>query len=1328
MQDSHIAIYFSSQCNLPRPRDRSQAQAAISERRAQIIAAIKASDVVESAFPKSLLPLREEIIDQFANEAISIAVGSGSGGSTAWLNLVARLESKLESKNVQPLIESVLNATRGVVGDHEYVYALGMADELDELSAMLQLRSALSMHTVLLSKKLFDYLGSLVSLELEVGFAGRQVKLVEVREDLSALLKEFGEIRASTSANLERDFICLFMHRMVKKHPASLQCWEMILFNLERLLGLLSPSKSYCALSDAIEALVWAAPRFPLIRDYAARLGPHFRENAGIADIVMLKMVLDAHPESVVARRFFAEFDASAMHEVLRGKTNWFSEKQALVVSQARDKWERVHVDYVDAATIWLGGILRTVDQYDSMESSIDRQLDMITTRITEGVTDGRGRDRARNEFALLVRWAWMASAQSNELSSARRLLRSRVTYGIDAHSNIALWRKNKEIALALAGIEFEESHFGAVSQSNVTLLLETFNSILADQLTSPLGWFGGVEHVTGAAGSAAGFRRADILGLLRRIAIGNRLHGASGALPPIRGWLTRITLSSASTMDATAATESLHKLETRLLGNTQAINRVLLELLGGVISSIPLVCASRTIALDKEKLAQAACGAGRSIYIAAGNADTPMLQKGPSDISYLLSRVVFATAQTSQTPLESVTWWWRLASAKFYTRVPRPLLATCLQGLKSTLAENLPATEAEKAFALIAAVYRNTLGISLDEAPGAEKAFQSMVVAGPIWRAVFKDSKAQFAAVEQAKAQILASCPSPILPLAESAYLLIASDGDEESASLPFLGELSRLSVGRATLQIDGAWRSWTNTVASQVGEAAFALVVPKMMRATAAIRQVGFGRKLAVHEDEVVQAFTVGCARHLQAKPVAAELRAISLFFRELSRCLQQEPASICALNSARCLLESASVLALDRHGWRSAFANVAMTLEPQLDAPERFASSFWFAQLYACTASLQDARNFGQGVLNAKQPFFTESRSEESGWRQLAGSLVAAAMTPDDAPISGRTLVQRLLLSSSTLAAETPASWGKRIPMLQSALEQFLPPDLHRRFVERCNFLLGTLFDVTQLRDCGGAGGAATFALCMGSVPHARSNWYCATYANALVEGRIASPSDTLVARLSGVNMPSDDSTRGIKQQIIEARGFVAPDELQVKRWIGSEKTALAESEQVGISVVVKLLALSPLLDAFTPRRVIAEFGVICMDQRPFESRSKALEVIVALLQANSPGTFKDLSQLAVDPALGLQITGISSSFDALQEVDGHVLSRISSLLFAFEGGLTAPEQRKYLADRLGDFERPLAADAMNMLQKRLKKQATSNELARLKGLVEIVEGVS
>ncbi len=444
-------------------------------------------------------------------------------------------------------------------------------------------------------------------------------------------------------------------------------------------------------------------------------------------------------------------------------------------------------------------------------------------------------------------------------------------------------------------------------------------------------------------------------------------------------------------------------------------------------------------------------------------------------------------------------------------------------------------------------------------------RAFVTLTHQGPRWEAIFSHAQAHGALIDALQSQTLwpEKLQHPPLYVANmvsaqlGAFLeaLQNCGGDEEIAwqeVMPLFDESLQQVPAHSLCR---AWQALAMRLPNLIGEPASVYWHGVFSRGEEILQQVALGRLLARQGEDA--AADIG--EHFMSKMGDQHntykcQRDQALLLDNLSTMLRTQAPTLAALNISRYLLEMIiPFVAYSTTTWRLVWMRLDVYLRQHTDAAECMALQRWIQQLSLLVEQLPQTRQLGRHIFQGNEPSFSEDPVEEQNWQIVTSALLSAALTPEDAPLPGQALVQRLVLSSPIFAEESGESWQARQQQLNELCKEYLDKRMNVPILVRHSQIISTLMKLPRVQEVAPAEGLSAFAGLLSGLHYAEALWRSLQWAHTLGAAEYSpSRQELLVSQLTGWSLSSADSLRRAAETYHAACRFKANFTVTWHKW--------------------------------------------------------------------------------------------------------------------------------------------------------------------------------
>ncbi|OUD12539.1 hypothetical protein [Thioflexithrix psekupsensis] len=1073
--------------------------------------------------------------------------------------------------------------------------------------------------------------------------APEMVKLnaAQLKQQLKTVLTQWCELPLNSQVELENLFLRDFACHLIAPLSASQRFWKALLVKLDRHLShALHGSLRTYILTNALEVLIAAVPRYPFIASVVNTLLPLYEElNAPIGELLLLNIMRNSLPDGDLAIRYMQQLDLQAIVAQLDEQLALLPAGNQEAIQLLRPYWERAELDWLAEAIEQLERQLQHTQLTPLFLLSNNEWRKRFSSLLTEGLTNQRGTETTCQLLEEVMAQAIRAHALSPRPQLARDLFRRAVTLCCTPDKQWIVWKKHRQMALALQNLEadhFDDSAVWIIAKPiliSARPIFAAFDHIVADNIEFSLHWYKALNLPTSFnRQSSLGCRLNELQQNLYYLALYLRLYNPYSAILHLkRRYAEHLTQHSYQqgllSLDSRAILDAFRELQAHVQA-TSGISADLLQGLQQFVSLLPTMTASLQLYRQTSVFTLFAnifflktypnyiqCVGERGI------------QLGIRDNELTLQRVAQVLISVANNPSEHLQLWFNCFASDMANIEKRTLEAN-LAALNHVLQTHLLADEAEPVYALINDVYVKSLGITYNPATAGQQQqlqFFELILTGSRWQQLFnKNAKVpRYLSVflEQLplllkETQLNAELANFLQEQLQLFTQALIQHGEEESAWQYVLPAFDCALQRHRTRELEMAWRSLLAVLPANCR----LFWQPALLRGIRCLRQVGLGRAISRHSRLLAQQMTQQLLIISPPSPekyAAFEIkgyRDLGKFLDHTAHVLRNQCPTLAALNLGRYLVECI-VPFVDYPGrfWQMAWLQLTDTLLLELDDCEQLALIDWTRQLAAISHSLPDTKALGQFVFHNIDFLFAETRQMEQHWRDFIGGLLVATMTEDNAPISGSVLAQRLLLSSPIFQNETAASWEERASTLIEALNEYLTEPLIQRLNQRQMVLTRNLIACEKLSELRKGGqGIGAGALLLSASPDSRTVWYSDLAMRVAYEQQDSlSPTDALVLQLSQWNTPDFKQIRQQANLIqtvsdIPLSSEETPANSRWLTWLRGKSGVsyrLTLSQQHAFTLLLQQLVLEPILTQENTPNLLFEVLLLTFSHQDF-----------------------------------------------------------------------------------------------------------------------------
>jgi hypothetical protein len=805
------------------------------------------------------------------------------------------------------------------------------------------------------------------------------------------LLQEWAETKVDSQIASEVVFLDLFLRRLVAEFAANNRFWELLLLKLDRALAESNPLGH--VLSNCIEILLAAVPRFAFVRYFLNHIWSIYqRLNTTAPAWLPIILVLNARPDA-------------AMWPILLRSLNQYQlweDSQEVDLSaisheatqHLRQHWERAQLDWFEEASATLDNWLYGVTAY--------QRLQELTDAARQRFAQSLGGD-ASQWLEVVLFEACLAASATDNVGQTRDIWRYRLAHLPD-QSNF--WKKAREFGAFFQHLEISNAeprlnqlldkihHFAPLLEDVAIARQETFSNLT--------------------------FANNNILEFVVTHLIYYRiLFNPRQAIAELKIRMLPLLKGDIDSVD-------LHHIFQIARNDIQIspISQNLKDSFKSICEQLPHLTTATHLSLNYNNLAQFAAEQVRTEcpdYLEEiGKIGTELCV---SDNAFLLQRASMVLA-TALEPKETLRWWWDASVGIYLVHRERPALAANLAGFLRGFQQYLSPPDAQIISKLISELYQEALGVSTDYRGRENIAFQSLPI-------------------HHFTAQSIFNQPIEKVP---DFFKSFSITKDEEAAWMNIMPSLQRDLKEKSLIELEKLWQSSSDVSLFWQGVAG---------RAPTYLRQISLGLKLLENTEVLSEKISGHLTRILKLSDIHQNKcrRDIGLLISYLGDCLRTQSPTLAALNVGRYWIQTISPFVRYKSAvWRLTWGRLEDEALPFLNPLEQRALHVWCAQLIAAAEFLPLTHEFCAHIFHSDDPLFAEDWTTEQQWRDLIGGMLAAAITPDCAPISGQALAQRLTLASPLFAQLSAADWQHQQTAFLSAFKHLLPSELLQKLIQR------------------------------------------------------------------------------------------------------------------------------------------------------------------------------------------------------------------------------------------------------------------------------------
>jgi len=1128
-----------------------------------------------------------------------------------WIRIYQQLQYDFSHPQIVALVHFALQAAIPVIGPTGFARGALFLDTATAAAERIRLRYAVNNARSELTDYIFD------SPEIrQLADAGESLAdLAAIKAAFADCLDDWSRSPPDDSVALECQFIALFLGHLVLPHPAPARFWELALLKFDRWLHLKAARRADHALSQCLETLLAGAYRFEFLHRVGPRLLPAYqRLGNAVAAWLPVLLMLRAHQQGQLWRRVVEEVDAPAWREALGENLAALHATNREVVEAIRPDWERYQLDWLTDSLDSLAMFPGAADLAEQLLTDTAESRRRFCTLFTEGLTDPRGASKIQQLLETVSREAMHAVALTDNLVLAKDVFRLRLVRQSDIPGDWVIWKKFREISLALQRFELSSPATRGRAEP-LHALYASLDYLVPDCTRCLPDWFGGEAPVAELESPA---QREQALLLLRLLAVVRAFRRSRQAVLALRAW-------QAANLDAeNAGWSEPERLLQRLLVSLQASQpeHICVATLVAWVRELPALALARQLARSANEVASAAAlETARACPEFVAKVGKKGIQAAATDNRYLLIKAAQVAVQPLEDPRGQLLWWWNIAVVPYLVNINPPAYQVNLRALLALLREKLPAPTFALASSLIRGVYQESLGIVPLEDRGSRPTpafheFSGLDSRGPLWTTLFQASRPG-----AAQHPVLAAA-IPTLPLdpairrcLQNVLAALGEHGDEElawGACQTLLADEIRV---KGTLALEKQWRALLAALPGMMTAGYAGFWTETLSGGLGLLRQVGLGIRL----EQLSGTLTGRLRERLARAELGGEFQdllaggRLEALLDCLAASLRGLPPGMAALHLGRYCLEVVCREApLASSGWQLLWLELEAALVGELDAAENLGLQRWLRQLEGLTEHLPGMIPVVEQVFSAREPVLADTGPAERRWRQCLGGLLVSVATPGEAPLPGDYLAQRLFLASPVFAEETRESWQERFLVLSAAFAEVFSGELGRAAAQRQDTLLKNFQRLEALREAGQLRGVDLGYGLLDAAPGAPVRWQLDLWSRHVEgEGVVPAAQDLTLSRLLGWRLPETRLLEQLAEHHRVACQFQDRIRVVQRRWggLGGAEIALSDWQTAELRLMIRLMLL---------RGMVAGVGGEAerpMDDWPFETLSLAFAELEA-----------------------------------------------------------------------------------------------------------------
>jgi len=1068
----------------------------------------------------------EDLLTILYHRWVEILTGRSRVKEQAWQNLLKHLPQITGLNNPIIILDGFIDASRLLLTDVELLWCWEYRRAIYETLEMSQAASRL---TPALAKQVCSQWGEEEKFEEKLAtyphFQTSLEKPVQVTPLVSkALVLESAQLEEGLvqlfsfwsakkidqlSLVTQLDFLKQFIDLIVVPTSLTDAQYKRLLFKLDEIFSQQLSHGGGHVFSDVIEVLMANVERFEFIRRFCLQGLPCYGELVTPAgEFLVIMLLLEAREQSQLAIQFARTWDGFSLWQNLSSSLKKLGNAHRQAMTQLRPVCQPGELE-------WL---INVIEKFNALLSHLQQTAYLLKhlkpwcQKKAMGLSATLPSDEPAkptlsvNEQRILpnlifeiIRLACLSVALTDNLSLRQELFRRAITLYLGPDKQESRWEYYPQIQTILQQLDAKAATLSAHYQKLVQLiqpLLTSFSEIIQENLDFPANWFGTATALKTVSSPQLGCQHLDLVITLRQIAKYRRLYTQPTAILELKAWYTTAILIphlAAGTQLIPTAIYAAFAGAYKIFQSRTHLSppSALLELLTIFINQLPEITASQQLpplilSINNEAIKQA------QSTIAVINAQDRLTLKQHN--LFLLRQAAHLSNSYTENPKIALVWWWRHFQDQF-SNISAPLLEANLIELHRVLPNRLTQAEAKAIGELIDEVYHCALKINFSHHQTPTLKFFPLNLDGPGWQYWFREPVAtsyeQQGLIESTSA-LIAMEKKLLVQLAdhhlsqqiEKFIETFLTHGELETAVQRIQPLFDDSLRTQHTRQLECAWQMILRALPQYMTPSQTAYWRVLLQQGILGLRQVGLGRRIQMHAAQLASELTQYLNHQLTPMKIERQKkceRDLTFLFTQLSQLLRTQCPSLVALNMGRYLIECIiPFVTYSAHVWQMLWLQLEMFLQPRLDKSEQAALAFWIRQLEAFSTHLPATHIMGQHLFKNQPPMNWASISNadditdepwltEPAWRDVLSGLLTATLTPDDAPIPKRALIQRLWLSSPVLYHKiTVVTWPALEATLSRRLKPWLEHALKKQLTETYSELMSTLLSHVRLEE--------------------------------------------------------------------------------------------------------------------------------------------------------------------------------------------------------------------------------------------------------------------
>lgn len=572
-----------------------------------------------------------------------------------------KLSKQLKIGTFEQVVQIALYACQPVLGDRRFIVSQQFLELMLTQQRFTRARQSIESQLKNIPSQIVADIAKLS------GNMVWKINMAQLENRLSSFLEAWLKTEAVHPLAIESHYCTLFIQHVVRDMSQPSNFWELLLLRIERQL---MPFMEM--ISPATEALIGSIERFDFIKLLLTDYEDQIKPLAPLHEIIILRLLFDARIQSDFCQRWTLQTPFNSFIHLGISAEQLVSHVSSLSNNLiANNCCERLQVDWLKNASEYCLGMLQANAKHDSLMLAVGRELDLLSAKITEGLTDSSGGSTIAAQLKTLFLACRYAALATTDLLTARTLFRKMVVCSLSTEQYDDVWKKHREISLALAQMDVAEQNI-RLNMMQIQPLMRELDSILSDIVREGIQWWPTEINIHKHTQDADGARHVDLSLLLNKIGSARMVYGQR-ALSDVMSWQAQwLGQDQTKPSQYSLLRKAISSLNQEL--ENEHASHLHVQLLSQLRDRIDEIAAVKNIHLLAESIADNTAVIGASRYADLIKKKPELLPRGGNqqawDLSipdnlWTLHRISYIYSRGVSNPFQIFAWWWNIAIAK---------------------------------------------------------------------------------------------------------------------------------------------------------------------------------------------------------------------------------------------------------------------------------------------------------------------------------------------------------------------------------------------------------------------------------------------------------------------------------------------------------------------------------------------------------------------------------------------------------------------------------------------------------------------------------------